>query len=268
MSDEIYRPLIDDIVWSYSNLETFHDCKYRWFLKYIRRYKSEDKFYASYGLFMHTILEKFYLGLMSKSEMLRTFLMKFSTAVLGERPKDSIVQSYIKRGTEYLKSFEPLPYKVLAIEEKIDFTIGDNHFTCRIDYVGEDEQGNIIVVDNKSRDLKPRSTRKQPTLKDKELDSMLKQLYVYSAAIKEKYGKFPKYLCFNCFKANVFIKEQFDEQIYNETMKWVEDTIAEIKQTDDFYPNREYFACRYICGVSHECCYDIEARRTERRKYV
>lgn len=105
MGDEIYRPLIEDIVWSYSNLETFDDCRYRWFLKYISKLKSEDKFYASYGLFMHTLLEKFYRGEMSKDDMLTTFLTDFSKEVKGTRPKASIVQKYIQCGIAYLESF-------------------------------------------------------------------------------------------------------------------------------------------------------------------
>lgn len=268
MSDEIYRPLIEDIIWSYSNLESFHDCRYRWFLRYIKRYKQEDKFYASYGSFMHTILERFYRGEMSKDDMLTTFLTNFSKEVLGTRPKASIVKSYIQKGTEYLKNFVPLPYKIVSIEEQIDFNINDIKLTSRIDYIGEDENGDLIIVDNKSRDLKPRSGRKNPTIKDKELDSMLKQLYLYSAAVKFKYGKFPKYLCFNCFKANVFIKEPFNEEAYYQTIQWIKDTVNEVKQTDDFYPNREFFACHYICGVSNQCCYDIEARRAEWRKNI
>ena len=94
---------------------------------------------------------------------------------------------------------------------------------------------------------------------------MLKQLYLYSAAVKHKYGRYPKWLCFNCFKAGVFIKEPFNEEAYLETLKWVKETVEEIKNTTDFYPNREYFMCRYICGISNQCCYDIDARRNEWR---
>ena len=35
-----------------------------------------------------------------------------------------------------------------------------------------EEDGYLVIVDNKSRDLKQRSKREKPTLKDKELDSM------------------------------------------------------------------------------------------------
>ena len=31
-----YAPVIDDMIWSYSRIRSFYDCKYRWYLKYIR----------------------------------------------------------------------------------------------------------------------------------------------------------------------------------------------------------------------------------------
>ena len=267
MGEEIYLPLIEDIVWSYSSLSSFHECKYRWFLRYIKHYKQEDKFYASYGSFIHMIIEEFYSGKIQKEDMKTVFLSGFKKYVKGKRPSKSIVDKYIQKGCEYFDNFKPFPLKTLSIEEKIDFEIDGIKLTCRIDYFGEDEEdGGYIVIDNKSRDLKPRSTRKEPTLNDKLLDKMLRQLYLYSAAIKYKYGKFPKYLCFNCFKAGVLIKEPFVKEAYDETIQWVKDTVNEVKNTDDFYPTREYFACRYICGVSGQCCYDIEARKNEWRK--
>lgn len=123
-----------------------------------------------------------------------------------------------------------------------------------IDYLGE-KDGELYVVDNKSRDLKPRSKRAKPTLKDAELDDMLRQLYIYSGAVKQEYGRFPKKLCFNCFKAGTFIEEPFSETAYQEAIDWAQKSIEEIKDADDFNPYVEYFGCRYICGVSDECCY-------------
>ena len=143
---------------------------------------------------------------------------------------------------------------MVAVEEKVDFEIDGTQFVGYIDYHGI-KDGEHYIVDNKSRDLKPRSNRKTPTVKDKELDEMLRQLYIYSAAIKQKYGKFPKALCFNCFKTGTFIEEPFNEDAYNEAIEWAKKNIEDIKNADDFYPNREFFSCYYICGVSDECCY-------------
>lgn len=265
MGNISYKPLIDDMTWSYSRIEAFNDCPYRFFLRYIRRYKESDKFYAGYGSFIHKLLEQYYKGELTKDEMLTTFLLDFTKEVRGVRPKESTVQKYIEAGCEYLKGFTPFPYKMIDVEKRVEFTIGDYSFIAYIDYLGE-EDGEILIIDNKSRNLKPRSNRAKPTVKDMELDSMLKQLYIYSVAIEQEYGVLPKWLCFNCFRNGVFIKEPFDKQKYEEAKQWAIDSIEKISQSEDFEPNRDFFSCFYICGVSDHCEYDIEAREEHRRR--
>lgn len=266
MGEVSYLPLIEDMVWSYSRIESFNDCPYRFFLKYISKCKDADKFYASYGSFMHKLIENYYRGILSKDEMLTEFLTGFSKNVKGTRPQESTVQKYIRCGVEYLKGFQPFKYPMVEVEKRVEFEIEGLKFVGYIDYLGK-ENGEYYIIDNKSRDLKPRSNREKPTVKDKELDSMLKQLYIYSAAVKQEYGKFPKALCFNCFKSGVFIEEPFREEAYNEAISWVKRSVADIKSTDDFYPNREFFSCFYICGVSDDCVYDQMAREERRRKF-
>lgn len=265
MGEVSYLPLIEDMVWSYSRIESYDDCPYRFFLKYISKCTDTDKFYATYGSFMHKLIEKYYKGELSKDEMLTEFLTGFSSNVKGVRPPENTVQKYIKCGAEYLRSFQPFKYKMIDVEKRVDFDIDGLRFIGYIDYLGED-CGEYYIVDNKSRDLKPRSNRTKPTAKDRELDSMLKQLYIYSAAVKQEYGKFPKALCFNCFRTGVFIEEPFREDAYVEAINWAKNKVEEIKATDDFYPNREFFSCYYICGVSDDCIYDQVAREERRRK--
>ena len=94
MGEVSYRPLIEDMVWSYSRLEAFDDCPYRWFLKYIKHCEETDKFYASFGTFMHKLIEEFYRGTLTKYEMLNKFLTDFSKEVRGTRPQESTVTKY------------------------------------------------------------------------------------------------------------------------------------------------------------------------------
>lgn len=265
MGNISYKPLIDDMTWSYSRIEAFNDCPYRFFLKYIKKHSETDKFYSSYGSFIHKLLERYYKGELKKEEMLTTFLTDFSKEVRGVRPKESTVQKYIDAGCDYLKSFRPFPYRMIDVEKKVVFTVGDYSFIGYIDYLGADEEGNLYIIDNKSRNLKPRSNREKPTVKDMELDSMLKQLYIYSVAIEQEYGVLPKALCFNCFRNGEFIKEQFDKQKYEEAKQWAIDSIRKIEQTEEFEANREFFSCYYICGVNEYCKYDIEAREERKR---
>lgn len=263
MSEVSYLPLIEDMVWSYSRIESFNDCPYRFFLKYISKCKETDKFYASYGSFMHKLIENYYKGILSKEDMVTEFLTGFSANVKGVRPQESTVQKYIKCGVDYLSGFQPFKYPMVDVEKRVDFEIDGLKFVGFIDYLGL-QDGEYYIIDNKSRDLKPRSNRAKPTVKDKELDTMLRQLYIYSAAVKQEYGKFPKALCFNCFKSGVFIEEPFKEEAYLEAVEWVKKSVKEIKETDEFYPNREFFSCYYICGVNEDCIYD-EMARNERR---
>lgn len=260
MGDVSYRPLIEDMTWSYSRIGAFEDCPYKFFLRYIKEYKECDRFYASYGSFMHKLIENYYLGFMSKEEMLETFVTGFSTHVKGDRPKGTIVENYIRCGVDYLKSFEPFPYEMDAVEERIEFEIAGIKMVGVIDFrghIGDD----IYIVDNKSRNLKPRSGKGKPTKNDEELDLMLRQLYLYAAAVKQKYGRYPKALCFNCFKNGEFIVEPFDENACNDAIGWAVKTIEEIKDCDDFHPNLEYFLCTFLCGVSDECEYNEMVRQ-------
>ena len=263
MGNISYKPLIEDMVWSYSRIETFNDCPYRFFLKYIKGYNESDKFYATYGSFMHKLLERFYKNEITKREMLQIFLTDFQKEVRGIKPVEKTVQKYIREGCEYLRGFTPLPLNVVDIEKQCKFTIGKYNFVGFIDFVGE-KDGQLYIVDNKSRVLKPHSGKNSPTAKDIELDHMLKQLYLYSVSIEQERGILPKELWFNCFRAGVIIKENFDIKKYEETKKWAEECIEKILNTDEFNANQHFFSCTYICGVNDHCEYDIEAREERR----
>lgn len=265
MGEISYRPLIEDMVWSYSRIDTYKDCPHRFYLKYIKEYEEEDMFYASFGKFMHGILEDFYLGNISKDDAKQRFLTDFKTEVKGFRPKEETVARYIEDGYEYLKNLALLPFNMIAVEKRVNFTIGENKFCGFIDYIGE-KDGKIYIVDNKSRRLKPRSNRAKPTQNDMEIDDMLKQLYLYSVAVEQEYGQTPEALCFNCFLNGEFIKEQFYTQKYEEVKQWAIDTIEEIKNDEDFNPNESFFSCNYICGLNLKCIHNIN-QREERRRY-
>lgn len=206
---------------------------------------------------MHKLIERFLKGEITQEEAQKLFLYNFFSEVQGIRPSGKIAQSYIVKGLNYLSNMQAFPYKPLGIEKEVKFSVNGFPFVGVIDYLGEDN-GELYIVDNKSRDLKPRSNKSTPTINDRTLDDMLKQLYLYAVAVKNEYGKYPKSLCFNCFKSGVFIEEPFLESKLDETIKWATDTINDIIKTENFYPYVEYFPCSFICGVSEECMYREE----------
>lgn len=242
------------MTWSYSRIKSFFDCPYRWFLKYIHKSNETPQFYSSFGLFMHELIEKYYKKEYTRSEMRQNFLLNFQNEVKGERPNSNIVAKYINSALIYIDSFEDFPCKTVSVEEKVEFEINGLPFVGVIDYVGQ-KNGELCIIDNKSRALKPRSNRKKATAKDNELDEMLTQLYIYSKGIEQQYGKLPATLSFNCFRNNVFITEPFDRGKYEKTIEWVSESVEQIEETVDFPPNIDYFKCKYICGVNNDCCY-------------
>ena len=100
----------------------FKSREHRLYMKYIRNMKEDPMFYASYGSFMHKLLEEYYKGKLPKDEMPLKFLLGFSKEVQGARPAEKIVSKYIAAGSNYLKSFEPLQYNPAAIEKNLSLT--------------------------------------------------------------------------------------------------------------------------------------------------
>lgn len=249
-----YRPLIEDMTWSYSRLKSFEDCPYRWFCHYIRGEQEAPMFYASYGSFLHSILGRFYDGELEKDDLAMEFLSKFTEEVKGERPAASTVVKYIQTGLEFLKNMQPMRFRTIGVEKELHFDLEGFPFVAFVDYIGE-ENGKIAVVDHKSRELKKRSGRKKPTAKDLELDEMLRQLYIYSHGIYQITGEFPTLLCFNCFRNGEFIEEPFNETDYHKSLDWAARKIEEIASEEEFRPYVDYFQCKYLCGMHDDCCF-------------
>lgn len=224
-------------------------------------------FYASYGSFIHKIIEKYYKGELKQSEMLPYFLKNYSSSVLGQRPKESTAQKYVMLGSDYFKNFKPFPFNMVGVEKRVDFDLDGIPFVGYIDFLGE-KDGEYYIVDNKSRDLKQRSNRAKPTVKDGELDEMLRQLYLYSEAVYKEFGKYPKALCFNCFKNGEFIVEPFNEEAHQEAIQWAIDSIRRIEDEEDFESKEDMFMCTWLCGLSDRCPYAVKMNDWKRRKRV
>lgn len=254
MGDVSYLPLISDMVWSHSRIKAFEDCPYKWYLKYICEYREEDTFFASYGSFIHKLIEQYYSGELKQGELPAEYVTRFRTEVKGNAPSAKVWRSYFDTGMAYMNSFKPFPFKLLSVEEQVRFTVGDREFVGYIDFLGEDGD-ELVIVDHKSRTLKPRSKRAKPTKADRELDEYLRQQYLYAEAIRQKYGRYPKKLCFNIFRSDLLIQEDFEEQACEGAKTWALDGIARISKEEDFRPSVEFFRCNHLCGVNHLCEY-------------
>lgn len=248
--------LIEAMPWSYSRITAFDDCRYGWYLKYIQGYKPDDHgFFSGFGSLMHEILEQYLSGKATREALVGYYLNRFRDATQGDVPKSEMRLRYFEDGLEIVRNLEPLPYKPLALEHRFRYPLGERNLVGIIDYIGQDEAGNLVVIDHKSRHLKPRSNRKKPTETDLELDRYLRQLYLYALPVFEEFRDFPVELAFNCFRDGRLIKEKFDYQKLDETARWATDKITEISANEDWSPNIDYFKCKYLCSMKDHCEY-------------
>jgi len=238
-------------------VKTFDDCAYKWFLKYIKlpNIESKELFFASYGIFMHELLQAYNNGQKTADQIKKEYLTGFKTHVKAAAPSEAIFKSYFLDGLQYLNSIQPSGNKILSVENKAEFIIRSKPFVGYIDLIEQDNSGSILLIDNKSKVLKPRKVGKKPTKADNELNTYLKQLYLYSHYIFIQYGKFPSKLCFNCFRKGLFIEEPFNQEAYENAIDWFLNKIDEIISAQEFRPSIEYFKCQNICEMQDYCEY-------------
>ena len=246
-----YNHIIEDMTWSYSRINCFESCPYQFMLKYIYGNRGEPRFFSEYGTLMHTLIEQLILGEMSNSDATFNYLLGMSKiASDSPAPTSQIMQSYLNNGLDYLKKARFETDEEFKTEKYFKFKIGKYDFRGIVDYIVGD-----VIIDHKSKAIKPRSKRKKPTLSDIELDKSLRQLYLYAEAYYQKYNKYPKELKFNCYRLGYEIVEPFNIEKLNETKAWAIKSVEEIVDCDSFEPDIDYWRCKHLCDVSDRCEY-------------
>lgn len=251
------------MVWSYSRVNSFSECPYKWFLTYLYRDKNgrplrkRSGFFAEFGSYIHLILQMYFSGLLRKEDLSLFYVRHFEKNVRSGAPNRKIYNNYFRQGFDYLDRLSFPEREIVGVEDKVEFTFAGKPWTGFIDLESMDD-GKLIVTDHKSRALKPRSKRSKPTKADAELDSYLKQLYVYAAAIRQKYDRFPDILEFNCFRPQVMIQEPFDLNRFQQVEEWARMEIETITRNDSWMPNPDYWRCNFLCDVCRDCEYCVK----------
>lgn len=251
-----YDFLIDDMTWSYSRLTNFEQCNYGWLLNYIYHEERRSGFFAEYGSFMHDIIAKALTGQLEKSELASYFAKNFRKEVPTPATSPELKAKYFAVGKQYLRDFDFPHKKIVAVEEPVRFKIEGVPFVGYIDVISE-ENGELVITDHKSHDLKPFSKKypEKKTKTDLELEAYLRQLILYAVGVKKKYGRYPAMLEFNCFKSGQWISVPFDESLVQPTIDWVLKTCKMIRDENEWKPNMDYFFCKNLCDVRDACEY-------------
>ena len=252
--------IIKNMRWSYSRINSFHQCPYGWYLTYIKGVPSIGGFYSDFGLFGHEILEKYLKKELSMFELADYYEDNYEKCVTHKAPPfpKGLGQKYYGEGLAYFENFTGFDKEITSVEEKIDFTTKNGYeFIGYLDLLLKDDDGEYIVVDHKcSNPLRKKTTKKNGVefvLDNTKIKGYKKQMYIYAIDIKQRYDKFPKQMWINFFKANLIHKIDFIEDEYLEVVKWVDDSIDAILAETVWKENISDYFCKYLCGVRKSC---------------
>lgn len=224
-------------------------------LQYIDRVPQDGNYFSDYGTWAHQLLEQYAKDQIPCFALAEAYEDGYDEAVTHKPPPfpKGMAEKYYDAGLRYFESFEGFgdEWEIAevdgqpAVECRFEINIGGYPFVGVADLILRHKvTGDIMVVDHKS---------KSKNSMDKELNTYRRQLYVYAAFIKEKFGVFPSILRFNMFKEGYFIDEHFDIDAYNETMEWIVDTIESILLETEWKVSESSYFCRFICGVLDHC---------------
>ena len=146
-------------LWSFSKVNKFLTSPYEYYLKYILHIKEDkrDGIYTTSGGTIHDILEKFYSGEIKYEDMITSYegaLFLFDQAELkynktDEEKNAKIANKYEDCIRHFFKYHKPFTQKAM-IEQFAVTKIGDNIFQGYIDFVFQDEDGTVTILDWKS----------------------------------------------------------------------------------------------------------------------
>lgn len=246
----------DDHVYSYTQLSTFDECPFAFYMSKIEKsVEPVGNGFAEQGSLVHDLIDKWAKGELSKDELAGEYECRYPLEVVTPFPAILASKGYDEstflKGLDYFLTFDEFrAYEIIDTETQYITDLNGRKFTGIIDMLVKDKKtGDLIIIDHKSKSLS--SFRKAEK-------SMYRQLYMYSKFVYEKYGKWPDKLMFNLFKENGTKKSIFFKQEeYDETMRWATDIIEKIESYDtlDWLQSKETkdFYCLNLCDMRKGC---------------
>lgn len=262
--------ILDAMKFSFSSVNAYDTCPKMFYLKYLKGAAETDNAYAQWGRLVHKMYEIYFSSEITKKELIEKYIKMYNEYVTELFPFNllhNISNSYFTKGIDAINNIPYIEDEVVATEQYFDIEIGGYPTIGYIDMILKDADNEYIIVDHKSRSkFKNKQERR----------NYFRQLYLYSAYIKQEFGKYPKTLKFNLFRENKIVEEPFDKDEYNKTIFWYTSTIDSIYNDslfkdkfemdenngiDSYGLIRDDFFCKEICGVSRTHLHDLEQEK-------
>ena len=249
--------MLDGIVWSYSNLKAFTDCPYMWYMKYIEcECDKRENVYSQFGSFCHSLLEKYLKGELQKDQLVDKYEREFYdnvTEIIIDR--NDPTEKLYSFGKEYFKSLNLVREKIspIFVEKNIEFKVGNYKFRGIIDLMYKNDNGDIIILDHKTSDYPVGKNGKIKKGKVEMMDGYTKQLALYAFGVEQLTHIRPKYIGWNFIREGKIYQIELTDDMINNTLSWVNNTIKAIYDCEDFQKKESYIMCTTLCDLRGHC---------------
>ena len=251
--------IIGTMLFSFSRLNSFYNCKREWKMHYIDATPSIDSAMGQFGSFCHHCLEKYAKGELDIFSIVSYYEDHYGEWVTMDFPPNNYVdlaQKYYDTGLDYFTNlnFDFDRYEILGVEKEVRFAVGDIEMIGYIDLLLRDKESNeITICDHKSAVLKMLKKGGISKSDQKHFEDFKHQLYLYSIPIIQEYGRVDK-LMWNMFRQGDIIEIPWKEEECLAAQNWAVETLALIENETDFAADPDEFYCRNLCGMREEYC--------------
>lgn len=232
-----------ETIWSYSRLNKYYTCPFSFKQSYIEGLSEEENCWGVGGGAAHDVLEDVFNGVLDAKDAADVFFAhcpRLTFPTMKETYGDGWMRDTINFFYQLPKLIETMP-EVIGVEKDEVVDIKGHKLRTIVDLElldGED----LICWDWKSSRASEFSGAK---LREKS-----KQLYLYSAAMKQRHGKYPSKLIYYLFREQKKVEIDFSLKEYNKAVKWMCETIEMIEKETIWEKKENYFFCKNICGTS------------------
>ena len=242
-------------VYSYSQLTSFDECPYSFYLRRIEGLRGKSNGFAEQGSLIHDLIDRWAKGELTKDELPAEYVRRYPEEVVTQFPRLLAAKGYVEMtyeaGLRYFENFDEFEdLKIIGTEEKFETLLCGRPFIGIIDMVAEDKNtGELIVLDHKSKSYRS-------FLKNE--DEMFRQQLIYSQYVYEKYGRWPDLMQFNLFKEDgMRISRPFQKSDFDDALAWANRIMEKIETFEmmdwlDQKPDADFF-CQNLCDMRDHC---------------
>ena len=261
-----YGNELNQMVWSHSRLNSYEQCPYLFYLKYIQkdmRDLEEGSFYSELGTLMHEIIAAALGKQISLDEMPVKLIALYDERII-HHAKKSVMDKAFDECLSYLceEDFWWLSgYDVVGIEKEVFFERNSIKYKAILDCViRESKTGNIYIVDHKSSAY-PLSDKTGTILRahEQQHEEYKRQMYLYAHAVFSEYNQLPNGFVWNYFRKKKLLFEPFSLDEYKMNNQYTENLIKTIYDDEQFEDKQSYFYCSNLCVYRNQCEYRMIA---------